>query len=205
MKYEKSLVIIKHDGVARGIIGEIIQRFERLGLKICGMKLVEATDEMGHSHYPISKEWLETVGNRTLEEYKEKGINPIERIGTDNALEIGKLVKKWNVEYLTSGPVLAFILEGPGAIKLIRKHVGSTVPANANPGTIRGDYSFDNADIANDHKRPFYNLIHASGNVEEAEFEINLWFDKSEIFDEYEPAHHKAMGYNGKLIKKSSK
>ena len=180
-------------------MGEIVHRFERVGLKLCAMKLVDATEEMGHKHYPNTKEWLETVGNRTLEEYEAKGIDPMERLGTKSALEIGKMIKAWNVEYLTSGPVLAMVFEGPDAIKLVRKHVGSTVPALAAPGTIRGDYSFDNADLANDLKRPFYNLIHASGNLEEAEYEIDLWFDKNEIFDDYEPSHHKAMGYSGKI------
>ncbi len=205
MAYEKTLVIIKHDGVARGIMGEIIHRFERVGLKLCAMKLVEATEEMGHKHYPNSKEWLETVGNRTLDEYKEKKIDPIKRLGTDNPMEIGKLIKAWNVEYLTAGPVLAMVFEGPDAIKLVRKFVGSTVPALASPGTIRGDYSFDNADLANDLKRPFYNLIHASGNKEEADFEIDLWFNTDEIFDQHELSHHKAMGYTGKLNKKKKK
>jgi nucleoside-diphosphate kinase len=191
MAHQKTLVLIKHDGVARGIMGEIMHRFERVGLKICGMKLVEATTDMGHRHYPNTKEWLETVGNRTLEEYKEKHIDPVER-----------LVKLWNVEYLTAGPVLALVLEGPDAVKLVRKHVGSTVPALAAPGTIRGDYSFDNADLANDHKRPFYNLIHASGNAEEADYEIDLWFDKNEVFDDYDVATHTAMGYSGKISRK---
>lgn len=202
MRYEKTLVLIKHDGVARGIMGEIITRFERVGLKLCGMKLVQATEDMGHKHYPNTKEWLETVGNRTLEEYKQKGIDPIARLGTDSPLEIGKLIKAWNVEYLTYGPVLAMVWEGPDAVKLVRKHVGSTVPSLAAPGTIRGDYSFDNADLANDLGRPFYNLIHASGNVEEADYEIDLWFDKNEIYNEHELAHHKAMGYSSKMSKK---
>lgn len=204
MVYEKTLVIIKHDGVARGIMGEIIERFERVGLKLCAMKLVQATEEMGHTHYPNSKEWLETVGNRTLTEYKEKGIDAIERLGTAEAIEIGKLVKQWLVEYLSIGPVLAMVFEGPDAVKLVRKHIGSTVPALAAPGTIRGDYSFDNTDIANSQKRPVYNLIHASGNQEEADFEINLWFDKNEIFDEHEPVFHKVMGYRKKLEKNVS-
>jgi nucleoside-diphosphate kinase len=202
MAYEKTLVLLKHDAVARGIMGEIIQRFERIGLKICGMKLVEATDEMGQKHYPNSVEWLTTVGNRTLDEYKEKKIDPIKRLGTDDPIEIGKLIKQWNVEYLTTGPVLALVLEGPDAVKLVRKHVGSTIPAMALPGTIRGDYSFDNADIANDQGRPFYNLIHASGNVEEANYEIDLWFKKDEIFDQHEIAAHSAMGYHKKMEKK---
>lgn len=200
--YQKTLIIIKHDGVSRGIMGEIIHRFERLGLKLCGMKLVEATKDMGENHYPNSKEWLENVGNRTLNEYKEKKIDPIERLGTDNPIEIGKLVKSWNVDYLTVGPVLAMIFEGPDAISLVRKHVGSTVPSLAAPGTIRGDYSFDNADLANTHKRPFYNLIHASGAPDEAEYEINLWFNKNEIFDLHTPSFHKAMGYSQKISRK---
>ncbi len=196
---QKTLVILKHDAVARGIMGEILHRFERAGLKICGMKLVRATTEMGEKHYPNSKEWLETVGNRTLTEYKEKGIDPIERLGTEDPIEIGKLVKKWNVEYLTSGPVLAFVLEGPDAVKLVRKFVGSTVPSLAAPGTIRGDYSFDNADLANSHKRPFYNLIHASGTPEEALEEIQLWFKYGEVNDAHTVVQHKVMGYSGRI------
>lgn len=201
-KFEKTLIIIKHDGVVRGIMGEIVQRFERVGLKLVAMKMLSASEEMGHAHYPNSVEWLENVGKRSLNEYKEKGIDPIAKLGTDDAVEIGKMVKAWNVEYLTAGPVLAMIFEGPDAVKIGRKLVGSTVPMLAPPGTIRGDYSWDNADLANALGRPFYNLIHASGDPAEANQEIELWFDKEEIFDDYVLPHHSAMGLYGKFEKR---
>lgn len=194
---QRTVVIVKHDGVARGLMGQIIQRFERVGLKIVALEFIAATEDMGKTHYPESDEWLNKVGNRTLAEYEEKGINPIERLGTDNPKEIGQMIKQWNVEYLTMGPVLAMVFEGPEAVKIGRKLVGETNPINAAPGTIRGDFSWDNADLANEHMRPFYNLVHASGSPEEAEFEIGLWFEDTELMDYSVNAHH-AMGYFGK-------
>jgi len=194
---ERTLVIVKHDGVSRGLMGQIIQRFERVGLKMVAMEFIAATEDMGQKHYPNSLEWLEKVGNRTLEEYKEKGIDPVKRLGTDVPKEIGEMIKQWNVEYLTMGPVLAMVWEGPEAVKIVRKLIGETVPLKASPGTIRGDFSWDNADLANDQMRPFYNLNHASGSPEEAEDEIELWFSDRELMD-YPVNVHKAMGYYGK-------
>jgi nucleoside-diphosphate kinase len=201
MKYEKTLIICKHDAVARGLMGEIIRRFERVGLKLIALEFIAATEDMGQRHYPTSEEWLTKVGNRTLTEYKEKGIDPIERLGTDSAVEIGKMVKQWNVDYLTAGPVLAMVWEGPGAVAIGRKLVGETLPLKAAPGTIRGDFSWDNADLANAQMRPFYNLIHASGDPEEAKLEIDLWFENKEVID-YEVYAHHIMGYKGKLKKR---
>lgn len=198
MKTQRTLIIAKHDSVARGLTGEIIKRFERVGLKLIAFELIAATEEMGKAHYPDSNEWKKKVGERTLAEYREKGIDPKERLGTDNAIEIGDLVKRWNVEYLTAGPVLAMIWEGPEAIKIGRKLIGSTNPVDALPGTIRGDFSWDNADIANEQKRPFYNLVHASGDPKEAEDEIELWFSSYEILD-YKANNENMMGLHGKL------
>lgn len=200
-KFERTLIIVKHDGVARGLVGEIVERFERVGLELIAMEMLSATDDMGHRHYPTTEKWFTKVGNRTLDEYKEKGIDPVKRLGTDDAMEIGKMIKAWNVEYLTSGPVVAMVWTGPDAVKIGRKLVGETVPAIAQPGTIRGDYSWDNADLANEHGRPFYNLVHASGEPEEAEEEIELWFDEEEVLN-YKSKRHEKMGMYGKLEKK---
>lgn len=196
--FERTLIIVKHDGVARGLIGEIVSRFERVGLKLIAFEMLSATQDMGHQHYPSTDEWLIKVGNRTLTEYKEKGISPKKKFGTADAKKIGKMIKQWNVDYLTAGPVVAMVWEGPNAVKVGRKLVGNTVPALAEPGTIRGDYSWDSAELANEYERPFYNLVHASGNPEEAKTEIELWFDKEEITDYTSPVHHK-MGMYGKL------
>ena len=198
MKTQRTLILCKHDAVARGLMGEIIQRFERVGLKLVALEFIAATEDMGHKHYPTEEKWFIKVGHRTLDEYKEKGIDPIERLGTDDPIEIGKIVKQWNVDFLTCGPVLAMVWEGPEAVRIGRKLVGNTVPLLAEPGTIRGDFSWDNADLANEHGRPFYNLVHASGEPEEAEFEIELWFENSEVLD-YKVHYQTSMGYYGRI------
>lgn len=200
MHTEKTLIIVKHDGVARGLIGEIIKRFERVGLKLVALEFLKGTDDMGQSHYPDSEKWKKNVGERTLKEYNEKGISAVKDFGTVDPLEIGKQVKKWLVEYLTYGPVLAMIWEGPNAVKIGRKLAGDTVPLLALPGTIRGDFAVDNVELGNIYARPVYNLIHASGEVAEAEDEIKLWFDKDEIFD-YKPYASQVMGIYGKMEK----
>lgn len=195
---ERTLVIAKHDAVARGLVGEIVARIERVGLKLVAFEMIDADQNIGQKHYPDSDEWMQKVGERTLIEYKEKQIDPIKVLGTDQAIEIGKLVKKWNVEYLTIGPVVAMVWEGPNAVKVVRKLVGDTVPANAIPGTIRGDFSWDSPEIANEQKRPFYNLIHASGKPEEADYEIGLWFYKLDVI-EYDITASGVMGLKGKI------
>jgi len=200
MPTERTLVIIKHDGVARGLIGEVIKRFERVGLKLIALEFLKSTEDMGKAHYPSSKKWLETAGNRTLDDYQRNNIDPKEVFGSDQAREIGKVIKGWLVEYLAAGPVLAMVWEGPGAVVVGRKLCGDTIPAKALPGTIRGDFALDNVDLANKQGRPIYNLVHASGEVAEAEAEIELWFDKSEIFD-YKTYANKFIGTHGKLGK----
>ncbi|KXK26687.1 MAG: Nucleoside diphosphate kinase [candidate division WS6 bacterium OLB20] len=198
---EKTVIIVKHDGVARGLMGQIIKRFERVGLKLVALEFLQSTEDMGKAHYPDAESWYRKVGERTLSEYKEKGIDAVKELGTDDAIEIGKLVKQWNVDYLTYGPVLAMVWEGPNAVKIGRKLVGETNPINAAPGTIRGDFSSDNAELANQHKRPFYNLVHASGEVAEAEDEIALWFEHVEVID-YSTYAAPLMGMQGKLTRK---
>lgn len=179
---EKSLVVIKPDGVKRGLIGEILSRFEKAGLKIIAMKMVWVDKELVSKHYPESRtELLKGIGEKTLQTYKEFGKDPKEELGTDNPLEIGRIVNKWNMELLSSGPVVAAILEGNHAIANVRRLVGHTLPNFAAPGTIRGDFSVDSPVLANERKRPVKNLIHASGNQEEAEYEIMLWFHEDEI------------------------
>ena len=113
---------------------------------------------------------------KSIDNFKEQGIDIKTVMGTDDPLEIGKTVKKWLVDYMTSGPVFAFVLEGNNAIKNVRKMCGNTIPSNAEPSTIRGKFSIDSSDIANPEHRPVHNLIHASGAVDEAEYEISLWF-----------------------------
>lgn len=190
---ERTLILIKPDGVKRGLVGEILSRFERAGLKIAGMKMVLADEAMVLKHYPTSrKEWVTKIGEKTLKAYQDYGTDPKKFLGTLDPDEIGKLICKWLVDYLTSGPVVAVVLEGPHAITAVRKIAGYTYPDAAVPGTIRGDYSIDSPDLANLKKRAGVNLMHASGNAEEGEFEINLWFTKSEIYS-YKRADEEVM------------
>ncbi|MBA3679485.1 nucleoside-diphosphate kinase [Candidatus Saccharibacteria bacterium] len=190
---EKSLVLIKPDALQRGITGDIITRFEKVGLKIVGAKMIVAPEELANKHYPKDREeFIVGMGNKTLENYKEQGIDPVEILGTDDPKKIGLELQSWLVEFITSSPILALVLEGPHAIEVIRKLAGFTLPSKAEPGTIRGDYSFDSSSYANISKRPIRNLIHASGNLEEAEFEVGLWFTPQELFD-YETIHQRHM------------
>lgn len=190
---QKTVIILKHDAVARGLMDEIIRRFERAGLKLMAFKFVQAKDDIAVKHYPTEEAWFRTVGERSLAEYRQKWMDPVKEMGTADPVEIGKLVKKWSVAYLTEGPILATVWEGYDAIKQARKIVGSTNPAAAAPGTIRGDFSIDNVELANALKRPFRNLIHASGDEGEARNELDLWFEASEMCDTYVRADQEMM------------
>lgn len=177
----------------RGIVGDIIQRFERVGLKLVGAKMLIADRDTADKHYPKDREeFIIGMAQKTLDNYKDQGIDPMEDFGTDNPKEIGLKIQEWLVDFLISGPVFSFVLEGPHAVEVVRKIAGFTLPSKAAPGTIRGDYSFDSSAMANLAKRPIRNLIHASGDAEEAAFEINLWFREDELY-EYETIHQKHM------------
>lgn len=190
---QRTLVVIKHDAVMRGLIGEVIHRLERVGLKLIALEFLAATEDMGDKHYASSVTNLKRFGQHTLDEYEKKGIDPKKQFGTDDALELGKMIKQWNIDLITRGPVLAMVWQGPDAIEVVRKLAGDTRPKSAVPGTIRGDFSWDNYEVANVELRSVYNILHASGNKEEAEFEINLWFSKDELFPDYELYAHRAM------------
>jgi len=179
---ERTLIILKPDAVQRGLVGEIISRFEKTGLKIIGAKMVTPDKDLANKHYPVERTaFIEGMGRKSLDNYKEQGVDPKELLGTDDPHEIGLKIQKWMVDFITSGPVLAVVLSGPHAVEIVRKMVGHTLPLKANPGTIRGDYSYDSPALANKEQRPVNNLIHASGDAEEAAFEIKLWFSEKEL------------------------
>ena len=178
---ERTLVLVKPDGVKRALVGEIVSRLERVGLKIVAMKMVYVDREFALKHYPVTYEWYNKVGNNTLDDSKKYGVSAKEVIGTDEPVEIGKKVHKWNVDFLTSGPIVAIVLEGYHSIEVARKIAGTTVPNLAIPGTIRGDLSNHSALSANVENKAIPNLIHTSGNKEEAKREIDLWFKPEEL------------------------
>ncbi|MBI1862888.1 nucleoside-diphosphate kinase [Candidatus Microgenomates bacterium] len=179
---EQTLIVIKPDGVVRGLTGEIITRFEKAGLKMVAAKMLMVTKEHASKHYPADREELWTgIGNKTLDNYKALELDAIKLLGTDDPKKIGDIVRVWLLDYIASGPVYAAVFEGPHAVELIRKICGHTLPLLSAPGTIRGDYSFDSAYLANKGQRAIKNLIHASGTLEEAKYEIPLWFGPKEI------------------------
>ncbi len=175
---QKTLVILKPDAMQRGLAGEIISRLERVGLKLIHAELVNASKELASEHYPTTPEWLEKVGNNTISDCEKYGVDVKEAMGTDVPSEIGELVHKWNMEYISSGPVLAMVWEGIHAVEVVRKLCGPTLPLLAPAGTIRGDFSSNSAISENVEHKPIRNLIHASGTPDEAAREIELWFGK---------------------------
>lgn len=178
---EDTLILIKPDGVARGLIGPILQRFERAELQIAQMRLVESNPTLVRDHYPAAREWMASVGTKTLRDYEERNLDPRDHFGAATAIEIGRVVHSWLQDYLNEGPIVAAIIRGSDAIRIVRKMVGATLPINAAPGTIRGDYSADSAAVAAIEGRAVRNLIHASGSSEEALRECELWFGVKEL------------------------
>ncbi|KKR14832.1 MAG: nucleoside diphosphate kinase, nucleoside-diphosphate kinase [Parcubacteria group bacterium GW2011_GWC1_39_29] len=191
-KKEQTLILIKPDGLKRGLAGEVLKRFESRGLKIVGMKMVKASAEHVKKHYLSTKEQLEGMGNKTLDTLKQNGLDPIKTMGTDIPLEIGKMINNWNFEFISSSPVVAIVLEGLHAVDMARKIAGTTLPFRADIGTIRGDFSIDSPVLGNLNKRPVRNVVHASGSIEEAKREIKHWFLSREIFD-YQRAEEAVM------------
>lgn len=158
---ERSLILLKPDAVDRGLVGELITRFEKVGLKIAGLKMVWPKKEHAAKHYT-----------------------------EDLAVRRGQAVRDLMIEMLMSGPVVALALEGVEAVELVRKMVGSTEPKSAAPGTIRGDYSHVSFKHADSKKMGVYNLVHASGSPEEAVQEIQVWFTPEELLD-HKPGYTK--------------
>jgi nucleoside-diphosphate kinase len=174
---ERTLVLIKPDGVQRGLIGEIIGRFERAGLKMTALKMVHAAEEDVDKHYALTEEWMKGVFDKAKAKYDAKG----EAFPYTDHIAYGTEIKNGLVTFLKSAPIIAMVLEGHGAVSLVRKLVGTTEPASSPPGTIRGDLSLDSYALSNSQNRPIRNLIHASGAVSEATSEIAIWFTDIEL------------------------
>lgn len=192
LKEEKTLVLVKPDGVKRGLIGEIMGRIEQRGLKVIAMQMVWADKARLAKHYSDSEANLRAMGEKTLATYQKYELDPVREIGTADAVKIGKMVHGWIVDFMSSGPIVKMVVQGIHAVEMVRKIVGGTLPSQADMGTLRGDYSVDSAVLANAQKRGVRNIVHASGNVAEAEAEINLWFKDGEIH-EYKRAEEDIM------------
>jgi nucleoside-diphosphate kinase len=173
---EQTLVIVKPDGVQRGLIGDIISRIERIGLKITALKLILASEDVLWQHYNKDDAWFIAKGTTAIESRTVQGL-PIEK----EAIEYGKDILRANIEFMTSGPVIAFVVQGNQAVGIVKKLVGGTEPLTSDVGTIRGDYTVDTYALANSSSRAVRNLLHCSDQVSEAEREIQLWFSEAEI------------------------
>jgi nucleoside-diphosphate kinase len=174
---EKTLILLKPDAVQRNLIGEIISRFERVGLKIIALKFVVPTKAQAHKHYVKNEAEIVALGERSIEGQKKSGIIIKEDPKTQGQKIIDKLVR-----FLSSGPVVAIVMEGNQAIAVTRKLVGSTEPLQSIPGTVRGDYTVDSYALADQGNRAVRNLIHASSSQFDSDYEIDVWFGKNELF-----------------------
>jgi nucleoside-diphosphate kinase len=162
----KTLVVVKPDGVERNLVGEVIRRFEEGGLKVLALKMLQVDEELVSKHYLEDPDYMKSIG--------EKAASSGEQV--DDPIEYGRGIVRGLKTYLTSGPVVAMVLEGENAVLEVRRITGATNPPNAEKGTVRGDLGQDSFAIANQENRPVRNLVHASGNDEEAQKEIELWF-----------------------------
>ncbi len=192
---QKSFVMIKPDGVKRSLVGEIVRRFEQVGLKLIYARLFLATREQAKNNYPGTKEWLVGMGEKTISGYG----GDIERVkndmGTADRLELGEIIYSKLVNYLTSGPMLAMVWEGNHAIDVVKKVVGATRPLEADLGSIRGDFGFDSPQLAVKSGRiAFENLIHRSDSEEESKREMENWFGKKIKYMEYLRTDHVGYG-----------
>lgn len=176
-KKERTLVIIKPDGIQRTLIGEIISRYERIGLKLIGMKMLVPTAKMVEEHYTLDPEWRRITGEKRIKAAQAKGETP----PSMDPLEITAKILEHLKKYMTSGPVIAMAWEGAHAVSIVRKITGGTEPLSTDVGTIRGDFVLDSYTMSDTDSRAIRNLIHASGTVPEAEKELKHWFADHEL------------------------
>lgn len=182
-KEEKTYVMVKPDGVKKGLVGEIIKRFEQRDLKIVALEMFQPTAEQIDNHYPKDPAWVTRLGTKTLATYEKYGYDAMKDFGTTEPEKIGPEVRTWVVDYMTSAPLVRMIVQGTHAVDMVRKIAGPTMPYQADMGTIRGDFSNDSPAVANAEKRAVANIIHASETPEEAAHEIEYWFGNSPIHD----------------------
>lgn len=178
-KHEKTLVVIKPDGLQRSLIGEIIKRYEQSGLKLVGLKMLVPTPDFIEKHYTLDPEWRVKTGIKTIESYKKKGKQP----PSEDPLKITEVILNNLKKYLSRGPVVAMVWQGMHAVGIVRKITGGTEPLTSDMGTIRGDYTTDSYEVSDVDGRAVRNLVHASGSPDEADKEIEHWFHEKELIE----------------------
>jgi nucleoside-diphosphate kinase len=178
-KKERTFVAVKPDGIQRGLVGEVIRRFEQVGLKLVAMKMLVADKEHIIQHYTLDPEWRKVTGEKTIASYKAKGLQP----PTEDPFEVTERLLNTLWPYMTSGPVIAMVWEGAHAQKIVKKLTGGTEPLTSDVGTIRGDYVLDSYSMSDTDKRAVRNILHCSGSLEDAEKEVSHWFKPEEIIN----------------------
>lgn len=176
---ERTFVMLKPDAVQRGLIGELVKRFEATGLKCSAMKMFMADEARLFEHYNKNEEWFMTKGTRIVADLKEQG-----KEVTKEPIEYGKDIIRANAVFMMQAPLVAMVWEGNQAAVVIKKLVGSTEPATSDVGTVRGDLTVDSYSHAAYEDRAVRNLIHCTDpedGPQEAEREIALWFKEEEI------------------------
>ncbi len=184
---ERTFVILKPDTVQRSLIGEVIMRFERTGLKFTAVKMFVPEREALLKHYNKDEAWFLKKGNRIVEDLKTQGL-PVDK----EPIEYGRAIIDTIVDYMTAAPVIAMVLEGNQAVAVVTKLVGTTEPSTSDVGTIRGDYTVDSYGHSSFENRAVRNLIHCSESPEEAEREIAIWFTEAEVM-QYVTAQERIM------------
>jgi len=182
-KEEKTYVMVKPDGVRKGLTGEIIRRFEQRDLKIVALEMTQPLFDQMDNHYPKNEEWVTRLGEKTKATYEKYGYDLSSDFGTEDTSKIGPEVRKWVVDFMMSAPVVKMIVQGIHAVDVVRKIAGETMPYKADMGTIRGDFSIDSPALANKEKRAVMNIVHCSETPEEAEHEIKHWFGDAQTYD----------------------
>mgnify|MGYP001566826264 CR=1 FL=1 len=184
---EKSFVMVKPDGIQRGLVGEIIRRVERVGLKIIALKLVVPTEDQCWTHYNKDDVWYTQKGERAIADRQANGL-PVDK----PAIEYGKDIVRALVKFMTSGPVVAMVLSGNQAVGIVQKLVGGTEPLTSDVGTIRGDFTLDSYALSSLDERAVRNLVHCSDKPEEAERETSIWFKPDELVS-YRQLHEEIL------------
>lgn len=175
-KKERTFVILKPDAIQRSMIGELISRFERVGLKLVGLKMIMAQEEQCWAHYNKDEAWFKAKGEKVAKNRKANGLSV-----DKEPIEYGKDIVRALVEFMTCGPIIPMVFEGNQAVGIVKKIVGGTEPLTSDVGTIRGDLTIDSYELSNLDDRAVRNLIHCSDKVEEAEREIKIWFKEEEL------------------------
>lgn len=182
-KEERTYVMIKPDGVRKGLTGEIIRRFEQRDLKVVALEMFQPTHEQLDNFYPKKEEWITRLGHKTLSTYEKYGYDAMADFGTIDPAVIGPEIRKWLIDFMKTAPLVKMIIKGTHAVDVVRKVAGPTMPYLADMGTIRGDFSIDSPALANKEKRAVANIVHCSETPEEAAYEIKHWFGDKKTYD----------------------